>query len=154
MNKYKETALVYFNAGLNIVPFAFFEKDGVWEKKPIIKWQRLQTEKLTAEEFENLPWDKAQGFGVVLGKIQSGLYFCAIELDVKKLDEKVVQLGRRVFESLPPAYCEETINKGLRRFYLAKEEPKTDESFHDTCGVSVLGMNKLCILWPSFGYQT
>ena len=153
-NKYKKEASIYFKGGLNIVPFTFFKKNDVWEKKPIIKWQRLQTEKQTEEEFENLPWKKAQGFGVVLGKATNGQYFCAIELDVKKLNEEVVKLGRKVMDALPEAYSEETINKGLRTFFFSKEEPKTDESFHDVCGVSVLGVNKLCIMWPSEGYKT
>jgi len=70
----------YWLLGCNVVP--------VKQKKPVTEWGRWQTQRQTAEEFDALPWTEADGFGIVCGtRLENGLYFCAVDLDVKNLPQ-------------------------------------------------------------------
>jgi len=142
----KEAAYEYYKQGLNIVLLQ--------GKTPLHEWSRWRTERQSREDFDNLPWDKADGFALIGGlRLDNGLYIAIIDYDVKNVGEEAKDRGRRILEKLPATYMEETPSGGLHLFYLSRVKPRTVSRYHDGCALELLGDGKLCIMAPSLGYR-
>jgi hypothetical protein len=79
-NDLKSAAYEWWQKGLPVVPFR--DKHAVDEN---LKWKKWQNTPQTQEEFEALPWEKANMFGVVCGVNIGVGYFCSIDIDTKIL---------------------------------------------------------------------
>ncbi|MEM3108634.1 MAG: bifunctional DNA primase/polymerase, partial [Candidatus Bathyarchaeia archaeon] len=74
-----EAARGYWSLGLPVVPLK--------GKKPLVEWAKWQTQPQTEQEFNGLPWAEADGFAIICGsKAKNGLFFGAIDFDVKNVD--------------------------------------------------------------------
>jgi len=124
-------------------------------KEPLVKWTQWQTQRQTPEEFEALPWDRAEAYAVICGlKLENGLYFGAIDVDVKNISEEAKKKGEQ-FENLLKIVTEieETPSKGKHYIYYSEKPIKTDNKAHEFAGIEVLGERKLCVMAPSKGYR-
>lgn len=149
----KVAAYAYWKLGLNVVPLKFFKEGDWFQKKPIVKWKKWIEERQTLEEFNSLNFN-CEGIAVVLGKVKSGLYLCCLDRDIKNLKtEEALKLGIAIFKELPETRTFSTVNNGVHAFYLSRERPKTDSKYHSTTGVELLGNGKLCVVYPSQGYE-
>ena len=62
----EKVARQYYEQGCNIVVL-----NG--EKEPLVKWTEWQDRRQTLEEFEALPWDRAEAYAVICGlKLKNG----------------------------------------------------------------------------------
>jgi len=146
INKIPEKAKLYHTQGFSVV--------SVKGKQPLIDWAKWQSQPQTREEFESLPWNKADGFALLCGtQNNDGLYLGVVDFDVKNLSEDVIEKGRQVLKYLPTTQTEETPSGGLHLIYLSSKKPKTISSYHNICALELLGENKLCIMAPSRGYR-
>jgi hypothetical protein len=99
MSDLKEAAKAYYDQGLNVVPMQLCYENPKENKKPLVQWSRWETERQTIEEFEALPFDRAQGFGVICGqRMLNGCYFAVIDVDTKKLSPDISELGKRLMK--------------------------------------------------------
>jgi len=141
-----ETAKAYHNQGLPVVPLK--------GKHPLTDWAKWQNQPQTREEYESLPWDKADGFAVICGiKNKDGLFIGTVDFDVKNLPSEVAEKGREVLKHLPTTQIEETPSGGQHWIYLSQQKPKTISVYHNICGLELIGEGKLCIMAPSRGYK-
>jgi len=146
MSVLKCAAQEYFDKGMNIV--------SVKQKKPLVEWACWQTQKQTLEEFETQPWKGADGFAIICGtKLDNGLYGAAVDFDVKNVTEEAKEKGRRVLKQLLTTQIEETPSGGQHLIYYCHQKPRTISSYHNGCGLELLGEGKLCIMAPSTGYR-
>jgi predicted transcriptional regulator len=142
----KTAAYEYWQKGANIVVLQ--------DKKPLHEWQRWINERQTMQEFNGLPWAEAAQYAVVCGtKLDDGLFFCAVDLDVKNLPQDVIDKGHEVLKHLPITRMEETPSGGLHLIYFARTSVQTVSVFHNICAVELLGSRKLVIMAPSEGYR-
>ncbi|MEM3760230.1 MAG: bifunctional DNA primase/polymerase, partial [Candidatus Bathyarchaeia archaeon] len=142
----KAAAKQYWSQGLPIVVLK--------EKKPLHEWQKWQSQKQTEEEFESLPWSQADGFAVICGsQLSNGLFFTALDFDVKNLSENVVEVGKQVLKFMPITQMEETPSKGQHWIYYCRVKPKSIVAFHNVAALELIGENKLLIMAPSQGYR-
>jgi len=149
MNELKLAALDYWNLGLNIIPILLIGID----KKPLVEWQKWNTERQTEQEFNTLPWDKANAFAVVCGtQLKNGLFLGVIDQDVKNLPPEIIEKGKEAIKGFPITQMEKTPSGGLHYVYLSHEKPKTISTFHNDYGLELLGEKKLCLMSPSEGY--
>ncbi|MGF3573668.1 MAG: phage/plasmid primase, P4 family [Candidatus Bathyarchaeia archaeon] len=144
----KDVAFKYFLQGHRIVPFL--------GKAPLVNWGKWQTEPQTREEFDGLPWGKADGFAIVCGiKLNNDFYVGVLDLDVEKanvpLSEETLQKQKKVIDSLLVTQREKTPSGGKHHVYYSKAPVKTRTV--DDCAIEVLGEGKLCIMAPSKGYM-
>jgi hypothetical protein len=145
-NEFENSARSYFLQGLNVIP--------VKGKKPLIQWDKWQTERQNEKDFDELPWDQADGFAIIGGStLNDGMYVCAIDFDVKNLPDDVVNKGREILNSLPVTQTEETPSHGQHRIFLSKIKPKTISAYHTQAALELLGDGKLIIMAPSSGYR-
>jgi len=150
----KDAAKTYFDMGLPVVPVKIWLEAGEWKKSPLCEWKQWQTRKQSLEEFESLPWSQCNGFAVICGsQLPNGLFFSVLDYDTKKLPDDVGKLGKLVLKFMPITQMEETPNKGQHWIYLSRKKPRNLSVFHDTCGLELIGENKLCIMAPSHGYR-
>ena len=141
-----DSAKEYWGQGVSVVPLK--------GKQPLVEWARWQTKMQTKEEFETLPWDRADGFAVICGtKTRDGLYVGALDFDVKNLSEDVVAKGREALKFMPITQIEETPSKGQHWIYYCTEKPRSINNYHNVCALEVLGEGKLCVMAPSAGYR-
>ena len=123
-------------------------------KQPLVEWARWQTKTQTKEEFDTLPWDKADGFAIICGvKTKDGFYVGALDFDVKNLPPEVVEKGKQALKNFPITQIEETPSKGQHWIYYCTEKPVSVSAFHNICALEVLGEGKLCVMAPSAGYR-
>lgn len=142
----KTVALEYWELGLAIVPVA--------QKKPLVEWQKWEVEPQTKAEFDGLPLEKAEGFAVICGtQAKNGLYFCAVDFDIKNLGEEAIEKGREAVKELPTTRTERTLSGGSHYVYFSRIKPNTVSAFHNTVALELLGQGKLCICWPTQGYS-
>lgn len=142
----KEAAYNHRLQGLNIVLLK--------EKKPLHEWRHWQTRRQSCSDFEALPWDEADGFAIIGGsKLDNGLFFAAIDFDVKNVSEEAKRKGKQILRSLPITQIEETPSGGQHWIYFCRVKPKTVSAFHNDCALELLGENKLVIMAPSKGYR-
>jgi len=143
----KAEAYRYWLQGLNIVPIILANS----EKKPLVKWN---VERQTEQEFNALPWDKANAFAVVCGtQLKNGLFFGVVDQDVKNLPAEIIEKGKEAIKSFPITQMEKTPSGGLHYVYYSHEKPKTVSTFHNDYGLELLGEKKLCLMYPSEGYS-
>jgi hypothetical protein len=145
MSEIKAAAYEYWKIGCNVVLLK--------EKKPLHEWQKWIRERQTEQEFNTLPWTEVAQYAVICGtKLDNGLFFCAVDFDVKNLPVETVEKGRRAQGKLPITRTEQTPSKGVHHLYLSKTKPKTVSAFHNQAALELLGEGKLCVSWPSPGY--
>jgi P4 family phage/plasmid primase-like protien len=180
----KETANYYHNLGLNIIPFFVnptpLPSSAIREKKPtLLEYKQWNERAQTEEEYSNLDWNGANGFGLILGqKTKDGRYLGAIDFDPKLKSTKKykipgsnkyvdvsltredeqnhnlkVELAEKILKEFPTTKIEKTVNFGRHLFYWSKAQPEIDGTFHDETLIELLGNKKLCVMYPSYGYQ-
>ena len=143
-----EEALRYFTLGCAVVPFK------VKEKRPLVEWQKWQTQRQTKEEFEGLPWQDADGFALVCGtKLNNGLFLGVLDFDVKNLQEETIEKGRELLKKFLTTQTEETPSGGQHWIYYCREKPKSVSAYHNECALELIGENKLVVMTPSQGYK-
>lgn len=144
----------YWQIGFNVIPVHIKPRENEkWMKEPIVEYKRWWMERQTEEEFNALPWDKANGFAVLCGTPNDdGYYFSAVDFDVINVSNEARQLGERAFRELPISQLEETPSGGKHNIYLTKKKAST-RNFHDECALELLGSKKLCVMAPSEGYR-
>ncbi|GEM_PF-6279025 len=140
----KAEAEHWFKQGIPVVPMK--------REVPCIEWTEWEKRKQTSEEFNALPWDEADGFAVICNsKTQLG-YVGVIRFDVKNVSEEARKRGLRILEFLPRTRVEKTSSDELNYIYFSKKPVKSNSSYHDFCGLEVLGEGMLCIMAPSEGH--
>jgi len=145
----REAAYEYWKEGLNVVPLVFVRA----RKQPLVEWKRWQEERQTEEDFNGLPWDKADGFAVVGGgRLNDGTYIGAVDFDVKNVTPEAQSKGREILRRLRITRIERTPSGGEHWVYFSHVKPKSDSSYHNTCGLELLGEGKLIVMAPSKGY--
>lgn len=150
MLELKDVSFAYYSRGLSIVPISMNGSD----KKPLLEWQRWQTQHQTKEEFDDLPFEKANAFGVICGqKLNNGLFLGVVDFDLKNLEERVIEKGRRALKELPVTQNEETPSKGQHWIYYSNVKPKSVSVYHGEAALELIGQGKLCIMAPSQGYK-
>ncbi|WP_161969693.1 primase C-terminal domain-containing protein [Candidatus Methanodesulfokora washburnensis] len=124
------------------------------EKRPVHDWKRWMNERQSEDDFNSLPWDKADGFAIILGqKAKNGLYICAIDLDIRENNSTAVELGRKILNAIYATYTERTPSGGLHSIYFSKEKPRTIQAYSDVCALELLGEGHLLTMYPSLGYE-
>ena len=142
----KESAKEYWKKGLVTIPAK--------SKKPLVEWLKWQTKEQTEQDFNSLPWDQADVFGILLGKkSKNSLYLGAVDFDVKNLTEDAIAKGREALKNLPTTQFEETPSGGRHWVYYSKEKPQTISVYHNQVALELLGGKKLCYMAPSEGYK-
>jgi len=142
----KAAAYGYWSQGCNIVLLK--------GKQPLHEWQKWQIDRQSEAEFEGLPWDSADGFGVVCGmQLSNGLYLGVIDFDVKNVSEEAKQKGKEVLRNFLITQIEETPSGGQHWVYFCHNKPKTISSYHHEYSLELLGEGKLCIMALSQGYK-
>lgn len=140
----KEFAYGYWKQGLNIII--------VKNKKPLVSWDQWQNQRQKEKEFNDLPWDQADGFAVLCGTQTEHGFFCAVDYDVKNLPGEIITKGLEILKGFPITQMEKTPSGGLHYIYWSKEKPKTISAYHNVAALELLGTHKLCIMAPSKGY--
>jgi hypothetical protein len=142
----KQDAYGYFCQGLNIVL--------VNDKQPLHNWKQWRTQRQNPVEFEALPWQQADGFALIAGsKLDNGLFFGAVDYDVKNLPSEIVDRGKQALKGLLITQIEQTPSGGQHWIYLSHVKPKTISAFHNETALELLGEDKLCIMAPSKDYK-
>ncbi|RLI00130.1 hypothetical protein DRO19_00310 [Candidatus Bathyarchaeota archaeon] len=141
-----EAAREYYEMGFNIVL--------VNGKQPLHEWKQWQTQRQTLEEFENLPWDKADGYGVVCGYApQNGLYLTVVDYDVKNTSSEAQAKGREALKHMRITRIEQTPSGGQHWVYLSNKKPRSISAYHDIAALELIGEGKIAIMAPSKGYR-
>lgn len=148
MNELKTVAYEYFEkGGLNVVPFH------VKEKHPLVEWQRWENSRQTEEEFDSLPWNEADGFGVVCGRPNDqNLSLAVVDFDIKKTSLEAQETGVKALSLFRVTAREKTPSGGEHLIFFSRKPAKTISAYHDTAALELLGQNKLCVMYPSKGY--
>jgi hypothetical protein len=141
----KTAAINYHSDGLNVISIS--------GKEPLTPWMQWQTIRQTRDDFENLPWNIADGFALIGGSQTKNQYLCAIDVDVKNLSKEVIEKGKAVLTMLPSTKIEETPSGGQHWIYWSKKKTKIISTYLQVCGLELLGENKLIIMSPSKGYR-
>lgn len=142
----KAAAHEYWSQGCNVVALK--------GKQPLVSWSLWQFRRQSDAEFEGLPWNQADGFGVICGtQLSNGLYFAAIDFDIKNLPTETIEKGKQVLKNMLCTQLEETPSGGQHWIYFCHNKPKTVSAFHNECALELLGEGKLCIMAPSEGYK-
>jgi predicted transcriptional regulator len=146
VTNFKDAAQEYHNKGLNIV--------AVKQKKPLVEWACWQTRKQTQEEFDNQPWKTADSFAIVCGtQLKNGLFAAVVDFDVKNVSEEAQAKGKQILKQLLTTQIEETPSGGQHWIYQCHTKSRTISSYHNECGLELLGEGKLCIMAPTQGYK-
>ncbi|RLI22931.1 hypothetical protein DRO45_00160 [Candidatus Bathyarchaeota archaeon] len=144
----KDEALRYWTLGCAVVPFK------AKEKRPLVEWKQWEEQRQTKEEFDRLPWEKADGLALVCGtKLNNGLYLAVVDYDVKNLPEEIVEKGKQLVREFPITQMEETPSGGLHLMYFCREKPRTVSAYHNVCALEIIGEKKLVVVCPSVGYK-
>jgi hypothetical protein len=131
---------------LNVVPLK--------AKKPLVQWRVWADKRQSETEFKMLPWDVADGIALIGGsKTLGGLYFVAIDYDVKNLSEDAMVVGRWLTDLLPKTRVEKTPSGGEHWLYLCRDPCEYVKKYHDCCAIEILGSSWLTIMYPSVGYS-
>jgi len=150
-NSLKDAAFEYWQLGHRIVPIIIEA-----EKIPLVEWRRWQNEEQTLQDFEDLPWDRANASAVICG-VRLNNDFCVgvLDLDVEKagkpLPQEVLEKQGEVAGAMPVTQLEETPSSGKHLIYFSKAPVQSKT--YDACGIEILGEGKLCIMAPSKGYK-
>ena len=82
---------------------------------------------MTKAEFENQPWNNADGYSLVLGKVQSGKYLICFDFD----DKEAKGLWKEEYFSDCMSYCEKTPHSGYHILMLVDKEPRTIKDYKE-----------------------
>ena len=146
----QEAAKEYYEQDFNVVPVLLSTTD----KKPLVQWQKWTNERQSPQEFESLSWTKVNALAVVCGtRLNNGLYFGAVDIDVKNLSLEIIEKGKEASKQFPTTKMEKTPSGGLHLLYYTRSKPETISAYHNDFGLELLGEKKLCLVWPSQGYQ-
>ena len=101
----KSVAFDYWQKGSRIVPLI--------DKSALVKWERWQEQRQTIQDFENMPWDRANAFAIVCNvKLSNDLYFGILDLDIEKagrlLPQEVLEKQGEVAKGMPVTRLEGT----------------------------------------------
>jgi P4 family phage/plasmid primase-like protien len=144
----KTVARNYWSLGFNIVPFK------IAEKRPLVEWQKWENQRQSEEEFQALPWDQADGFGVVCGRPNDqGLSLAVVDFDIKKTTPMAQETGCKVLSLFRVSAREKTPSGGEHLIFFSRKPAKTISAYHNTAALELLGENKLCVMYPSEGYS-
>lgn len=111
-----ETLLSYRSWGLPVFPMSVFwdEKEKKNVKRPVVKWQKYQTELPTVEEITE--WsDKYTAWGMVTGEISR---IVVVDVDTNKLEDAEAVLGCDLTSNM----MVKTISGGTHIYYKWSEE--------------------------------
>lgn len=134
MDTIKGAAKNYWAQGLAVVP--------VEGKRPLVKWAEWQSKAQTLEEFESLPWDKADGFGVLCGlKGKNGLYLAVIDVDRADFNPGLLRTTQ----------IDKTPRGGYHFVYWSRQPVEVLK--RTDLKVELLGLGNICIMAPSKGYR-
>lgn len=144
----KAAAFNYWQRGCRIVPLI--------GKSPLVKWEKWQSEPQSLQEFESLPWKKADAFAIICGvKLSNKFYVGVLDLDLEKagapFSDETLRKQQEVVDHLPITQLDETPSGGKHLVYYSRTPVKTKT--YAVCGVEILGEGKLCIMAPSKGYK-
>jgi len=151
----KEEAKRFYDWGFNVVAFGYGppDADGKVSKKPLVEWQKWQTERQTLEEFEAQPWDRADGFAVICSyPNRFGYYLAVVDYDTKNVNEEAKERGRELLKRFPVTWMEKTVSGGLHLIYLSRVKPSAVSEYHDSHALELVAGAKPCVLSPSRGY--
>jgi len=149
----KAVAYSYWQQGFTVVPIVFVKENGGVKKQPLVEWKKWESQNQTIEEFEALPWDRAEGFAVLCGKPnKEGLSLGVIDFDVKKTTAEAQALGRKALKHLRVTAIEQTPTKGEHHVFYSRRVVQSCSSYHDVAALELLGQGKLCVMAPSKGY--
>jgi putative DNA primase/helicase len=151
----KAAAFEWWKKGFVVVPIVFVrEPDGDLRKQPLVEWKRWQNEEQTLQDFESLPWDKAEGIAVLCGKPnKDGLSVGVMDFDVKKTTVEAQARGREVMKRFRVTTREGTPSGGEHLVFLSRKPVRSISEHHDSAALELLGENKLCVMYPSIGYS-
>lgn len=156
-SRLEAAAQAYHELGISVVPFCVTKNEkGEFEKKNIGYWKEYITRAQTNAEFNAIDWSQANAFSVVLGaKAKNGLYLAVVDYDTKgtQISDEAKTKGNMILKDFPITATEQTVNKGIHLVFWSEKPVKTDGSFHDLCGIELLGEKKLCLMSPSYGYS-
>jgi hypothetical protein len=134
-NDLKSAAYEWWQKGLPVVPFR--DKHAVDEN---LKWKKWQNTPQTQEEFEALPWEKANMFGVVCGVNIGVGYFCSIDIDTKDFDKTLLRTTQ----------FDET-NRGFHFHYISRKPVRGSK--HGEVNAELLGLGNLVFAGPNYILQ-
>ena len=155
-NSIKAVAFEYWKMGAVVIPYFISrdEKNQEWDKKPCVQWKKWQLSPQNEQEFQSLPFDRANGFGILAGtRLNNGMFFCAIDFDTKKLPEETIEKGRPLLKEFRTTKRETTISNGEHLLYFSKNKPNNNNSYHDVCGLELIAEHRAVIMAPSYGYK-
>jgi putative DNA primase/helicase len=150
----KNVAFQFWQQGFVVVPIVFVREGDDVKKQPLVEWKKWQNEEQTLQEFESLPWDRAEGFEVLCGKPnKQGVSVGVVDFDVKRITPEAQALGRKALSLFRVTARERTQSGGEHLIFYSRKPPKTISSYHGVAALELLGESKLCVMYPSRGYS-
>jgi hypothetical protein len=144
----------WYDKGFNVVAIRYEIKEGEIKKTPFVEWGQWQVRRQLREEFENQPWENADGFAIVCSyPNEEGLYLSTIDYDVKKVSEEAKKKGAQLFAHFPATRLEQSVSGGQHKVYLSKVKPQTVRNFHASHALELIATGSLCVMAPSKGYK-
>lgn len=143
-NELLKTLLDYKKMGLPIFPMKVFydEKDGKNQKRPVVKWQKYQTELPTDEEITD--WaDKYTAWGMATGELSR---IIVVDVDTDKIEDAEAVLG----VSLHSPMMVKTGGGGTHIYYKWEEELRNTVKIEDS-PIDFRGDGGLVVIPPSKG---
>ena len=139
-------AEAYYNIGFNVIT--------IKGKKPLAKWEKWQYKRQTPEEFDSLNFSDSDGIAVICGtRNKGGLHLAVIDFDVKNVQQKAIEKGKKVLRKLLITAIEETPSGGQHWIFYTHQKPKTIKAYHDEVAIELLGEHTYCVMSPSTGYK-
>jgi hypothetical protein len=149
----KAAAFEWWQKGFVVVPMVFKEDNGDIRKQPLIEWKKWENEPQSLQDFEGLPWDRAEGFAVLCGRSnKEGLSVGVVDFDVKKTSNEAQALGRMALSLFRVTARERTQSGGEHLIFFSRKRVRSNNTFHNVAALELLGENKLCVMYPSKGY--
>lgn len=139
-----ETLLQYRSMGMPIFPMKVFydEKEKKNQKRPVVKWQKYQTELPTVQEIEE--WaDKYSSWGMATGELSR---IVVVDVDTDKLEDAETVLG----VSLHSPMMVKTGTGGTHIYYKWDEELRNTVRIEDS-PIDFRGDGGLVVIPPSKG---
>lgn len=139
-----ETLLSYREMGLPIFPMKVYwdEKEQKNQKRPLVKWQKYQTELPTEDEIVKWVNQGHTSWGMATGE-KSGII--VVDVDTDKLEDAEKVLGIK----LHSAMMVKTISGGMHIYYKWSEELRNTVRIEDS-PVDFRGDGGLVVIPPSF----
>jgi archaellum biogenesis ATPase FlaH len=143
-NEKLETLLAYRKMGLPIFPMnVFFDpKEGKNQKRPVVKWQKYQTELPT--EAEITEWaTKYNSWGMATGELSR---IIVVDVDTDKIEDAEMVLGVDLHSSM----AVKTPSGGMHFYYKWSEELRNTVKIEDS-PIDFRGDGGLVVIPPSHG---